>query len=172
MFLIIIAYIGEIFLILLICNENEGQVVELENYLKEKSINYQQAYLFPKNEHYSKKYFQESIDSNNRRTSITFQNYNYYSYFNTCFVNSVFIAASGEIYPCMMLRDFKLGNLENEKLYNIFRKDEYKKFWELSKKKIKKCKNCGFNVGCQDCRAIEYYVNKDIYDINYCNRLK
>jgi radical SAM protein with 4Fe4S-binding SPASM domain len=87
---------------------------------------------------------------------------------NCCLFGQVFISSDMKVYPCPNMRDFMLGDLKKDKLFEIFCRDEYKRFWYLSKSKIDGCKDCKYRTCCFDCRAIEYSVMKDLYKEYYC----
>ena len=90
---------------------------------------------------------------------------------NCCLYSQLFIASDLKIYPCPYLREFCLGNANNEKLFNILKRGDYREFWFISKKKIKGCNQCKYNTICLDCRAVEYGVINDLYGEYYCNEL-
>ena len=52
---------------------------------------------------------------------------------NCCLFRQIFISSDMKVYPCPNIRKFMLGDLKKEKLFEIFSRDEYKKFWYLSK---------------------------------------
>lgn len=90
---------------------------------------------------------------------------------NCCLYSQVFIASNLEVYPCPYLRDFQLGNLQNEKLFEIFRTGKYREFWFLSKNKIESCSSCKYHTVCVDCRAIEYGITHDLYAEYFCDEV-
>lgn len=161
---------GQVFILLLVCKENENSIPSIEDSLKKNDLKYQKAFLYPNNSHYSIRYYSESISwKEKQKLVINLNNYNYYSFFSTCLSNSFFISSEGSVYPCMMLRGFLLGNTRNNKLYEILRDGGLRKYWELSQCRIEECRNCGYNIKCQDCRAIES-IN-GLYHTKYCNKI-
>lgn len=91
---------------------------------------------------------------------------------NCCLFRQIFISSDMKVYPCPNMREFMLGDLKKEKLFEIFSRDEYKKFWYLSKSKIDGCKECKYRTCCFDCRAIEYSVLKDLHKEYYCSNIR
>lgn len=90
---------------------------------------------------------------------------------NCCLFGQIFISSDMKVYPCPNMREFMLGDLKKEKLFEVFCRDEYKKFWYLSKSKIEGCKECKYRTCCFDCRAIEYSVMKDLHKEYYCGNM-
>ena len=88
---------------------------------------------------------------------------------NCCLFRQIFISSDLKVYPCP---NMMLGNLKQEKLFEVFSRDEYKKFWYLSKAKIDGCKECKYRTCCFDCRAIEYSALKDLHKEYYCGNIK
>lgn len=163
---------GNVVVLLLICKENEDNVSEMENFLKGNNLQYFKSFIYPPNQSVSTKYYEESISCKSKKNiCVNMQNYDYLKRFSACLVDSIFISESGDVYPCMMLRKFELGSLFDKKLYQIFREDKYYKFWQLSKGNIQYCKDCGYNIICQDCRALEYQATGIINGMHYCEKL-
>lgn len=87
---------------------------------------------------------------------------------NRCFSSKLYISANLEVYPCVMERRFSHGNLKDDKLCNIIKRE----IQEFNKDKIESCKECEFRYACFDCRpdsltenvyAKPYYCT---YDVN------
>lgn len=108
---------------------------------------------------------------NNRILKIDYQSDKILRETNCCLYSQVFIASNMKVYPCPYLRDFQLGDLQNEQLYEIFRSGKYREFWFLSKNKIEGCCSCKYNTVCMDCRAIEYSVTHDLYVEYFCDEV-
>ena len=45
------------------------------------------------------------------------------------------------------------GNIRNTKLEDAYSQEKFKKYWNITKDKIKVCKDCEFRYICTDCRA-------------------
>ena len=77
------------------------------------------------------------------------------------------ISSNGNVYVCRAMREKSLGNVVDMDLSEIIRnrKEEIKKFWNLTRDKITPCRNCEYRYSCMDCRAIE----EDVYYTNLCS---
>lgn len=76
---------------------------------------------------------------------------------NRCFASKLYISADLEVYPCVMERRFSHGNLKDDNLKNLIKRE----IQELNKDKIKGCKDCEFRYACYDCRPDS--LSGDIY---------
>lgn len=150
---------------------NENEICDCEAYLKDNNIPYYISYIFPNSPHASAKYLNEILNAKERAYPVNLNSIDYLRHRNVCFSNNIFVSADGNVYPCMMLRAFRLGSLLENKLYELFLKEDYKHFWELSKSKVSNCAECGYNLQCVDCRALEYSANNDLYGMKYCNKI-
>lgn len=65
-----------------------------------------------------------------------------------CFLNKLYISSNLDIFPCVMERRFKHGNLKTKKLLEII-DDNIRK---LSNDHIAVCKDCEYRYTCYDCR--------------------
>jgi radical SAM protein with 4Fe4S-binding SPASM domain len=77
--------------------------------------------------------------------------------------NVLSIEANGEVYPCQLMHHekFKLGELDNQALEEIWINSPYRDF---SVDMIKECKDCELKYICgAPCRARAFYVLGDIY---------
>lgn len=148
---------------------NENNIEEINSFCKDKPVEVQSIY--PPN-NYSPVNKTLLYDESNRQCKVHLYNYQFLQEKNQCLNKSITISSSGNVYPCTMMRDFKLGNVRSEKLYKIFQHSDYKKFWHLSKSKITGCKSCSNRIGCFDCRALEYYTNKNLYGMKFCRKVK
>lgn len=128
------------------------------------------AYIYPTNPYCVK-------DSNNqeklfepkeRELSVNINTYQLLLNYNSCLYKTIFISSLGEVFPCMMLRKYKLGDLNKEEISSIFRREDYKKFWKLSKNKVDCCKNCANSLHCFDCRALDSYATNKVTGMKYC----
>lgn len=77
--------------------------------------------------------------------------------YHPCMGNTITISNTGDILICPTLREYKFGNIRNEKLHIIFNKkmDEINKLWQLNLDKVQKCTDCEFRYVCMDCRSLE-----------------
>lgn len=111
-------------------------------------------------------------DFRRRLVDINLENYMIAKYMNGCLYGKLFIASNLDVFPCIFMRDFKLGNLIETSLQNIIAKREYKKFWFLPKNSIEPCHHCKYNLQCFDCRAVEYAATGDLNREFYCQQLQ
>ena len=86
---------------------------------------------------------------------------------NRCFASKLYISADLEVYPCVMERRFSHGNLKDDILKNLIKKDIQK----FNKDKVEGCRECEFRYACYDCRpdslseniyAKPYYCTYDV----------
>jgi MoaA/NifB/PqqE/SkfB family radical SAM enzyme len=111
-------------------------------------------------------------DYNQRKLQLDISNYQIFKNLNGCLYGQLFFSSKQDVFPCVFLRDFKLGNLKENQLYEIIKKKRHRDFWFLSKSKVKPCKNCKYNIQCFDCRAIEYAVENKLDNEYYCIELE
>lgn len=80
---------------------------------------------------------------------------------NTCLNKKISIDKYGNIKNCPSIPD-SYGNIQNTTLIDALKKDDFKKYWNVSKDQIETCKDCEFRHICTDCRA---YIEdpEDIY---------
>jgi radical SAM protein with 4Fe4S-binding SPASM domain len=65
-----------------------------------------------------------------------------------CFSKFLYISSNFDVFPCVMERRVKHGNLRNERLPTIIQK----KLLHHSKNDVEGCKDCEFRHLCKDCR--------------------
>lgn len=71
--------------------------------------------------------------------------------YNSCWGRKIAITEHSEVKPCVF-SDIVVGNLKEHKILDLI--DKLKFYWELSKSKITKCKDCELKYICFDCRVI------------------
>lgn len=76
---------------------------------------------------------------------------------NSCFSSKIYIASNFDVFPCVMERRIKHGNLKNNRLADIIKRD----ILFLNKDVVKECKKCEFRYTCKDCRPDS--LNSDVY---------
>lgn len=89
--------------------------------------------------------------------------------FHPCLGGTISVTPSGKVLPCPMFRDEVLGDLKNEKLYEVFRRGRIYDFWRLTKDEINRCNDCEFRYSCHDCRALEASLTKDLKGKRLCS---
>lgn len=71
---------------------------------------------------------------------------------NTCLNRKIAIDSEGNIKNCLGMKE-SFGNIREISLENAIDKPGFKKYWNISKDQITKCKDCEFRHICTDCRA-------------------
>ncbi len=80
---------------------------------------------------------------------------------NTCLNRKIAIDAEGNIKNCPSMKE-SFGNIRDTTLEEAINKPGFKKYWNIKKDDITKCKDCEFRHVCTDCRV--YIDNpEDIY---------
>ncbi|MCM1507726.1 MAG: radical SAM protein [Ruminococcus flavefaciens] len=74
-----------------------------------------------------------------------------------CFSSKLYISANLEVYPCVMERRFSHGNMKDDNLENLIKRE----IQEFTKDKVEGCKDCEFRYACYDCRPDS--LSDDIY---------
>ncbi|HRP90375.1 MAG TPA: grasp-with-spasm system SPASM domain peptide maturase [Edaphocola sp.] len=103
---------------------------------------------------------QKAIINNNIHCGII--NYNLFSlnirtfteslHHNTCLNRKIAIDAEGNIKNCPSMKE-SFGNIKDTTLEEAINKPGFKKYWNITKDQITKCKDCEFRHVCTDCRA-------------------
>lgn len=103
--------------------------------------------------------------------SIDIRTYALNSVYNSCLYGTLYINQEGDIFPCPGLLDFKLGNVRNfNKIFDREANINIQYFWKLNNSKISKCKDCGLQFACVDCRSFEYQLSKSITEKVSCQK--
>jgi len=74
---------------------------------------------------------------------------------HNCFSTKIYIDVFLDVYPCVMERRVKYGNLNHDSLENILRKHTH--IINLTKDNIEHCSLCEFRYVCFDCRPDNTY---------------
>lgn len=77
---------------------------------------------------------------------------------NTCLNRKISIDINGNIKNCPSMKE-SFGNIKDITLQEAINKPGFKKYWNIKKDEITKCKDCEFRHVCTDCRA--YRENPD-----------
>lgn len=72
--------------------------------------------------------------------------------FNSCLNRKISIDTEGNIKNCPSMKE-SFGNIKNSSLKEALNHPEFKKYWNITKDQITKCKDCEFRHICTDCRA-------------------
>lgn len=71
---------------------------------------------------------------------------------NTCLNRKISIDVTGNIKNCPSMNE-SFGNIKDTTLAEAIEKPGFKKYWNIKKDEITKCKDCEFRYICTDCRA-------------------
>jgi radical SAM protein with 4Fe4S-binding SPASM domain len=86
-----------------------------------------------------------------------------------CLWGTISMSVTGDILPCPYLRKEILGNVGNSRwLEHIFENQSIYDYWDLSLSNIDRCRDCAFQLGCLDCRALEMHITGDLYGKQLC----
>lgn len=80
---------------------------------------------------------------------------------NSCLNRKISIDTEGNIKNCPSMKE-SFGNIRTTSLQEAVDHPEFKKYWNITKDHIAKCKDCEFRHICTDCRAYTDHPN-DIY---------
>ncbi len=83
---------------------------------------------------------------------IDYDTFQKYLYGHSCWSGELCISSSGNATPCIMERDFIIGNVKEMSLKDILNSNNLVKIWGLSKDYVEVCKDCEYRYGCFDCR--------------------
>jgi radical SAM protein with 4Fe4S-binding SPASM domain len=74
--------------------------------------------------------------------------------YNPCWGGKLCIASSGAVYPCIMGRDWPLGNVRKQRLAEILSGRPLNDLWSICKDRIEVCRDCEYRYACDDCRVL------------------
>lgn len=149
-------------------NQNEIEIIK-DKLLKEyniKNIKIDYIYNKPKNNHYSEKYINNMY--NKHFGTVTINKFNFLQTWNSCLKGQILIREDGNISVCPMIRD-SIGNVLEEKIYNLLKKEKYSKYTKITKKSINTCVDCSYQYNCLECRAIEISATNNLYGLEFCS---
>ena len=84
---------------------------------------------------------------------------------HTCLDGKIVITESGDVFPCIFLREESFGNVRFDKLQNVVQKENLQEIWKMTKDDFLVCKDCEYRYACFDCRALANQVYKDTYKL-------
>lgn len=82
-------------------------------------------------------------------------------HYNSCLNRKISIDRFGNIKNCPSMKT-SYGNISNSTLQAALNRKQFKKYWDVTKDKIKVCQDCEFRYICTDCRAYTE-IPSDIY---------
>lgn len=81
---------------------------------------------------------------------------------NSCLNKKIAIDSQGNIKNCPSM-PLSFGNIKNVSLEDVLNKNDFKRYWSVTKNEIETCKDCEFRYFCTDCRA---YTDRRNIDSN------
>jgi len=84
--------------------------------------------------------------------SINVSHYTESLHYNSCLNRKMGIDVDGNIKNCPSMKE-SFGNVTHTTLVEAFEKPGFKKYWNITKDHIDKCRDCEFRHVCTDCRA-------------------
>jgi SPASM domain peptide maturase of grasp-with-spasm system len=84
--------------------------------------------------------------------SINVLHYNESLKHNTCLNRKISVDVEGNIKNCPSMSE-SFGSISDTTLIDAVEKAGFKKYWDITKDDIRKCKDCEFRRICTDCRA-------------------
>lgn len=101
-----------------------------------------------------------------RKTSLI--DFSVKSGYSHCLFGRLAITCDGKVLPCIGLRDEIIGHIKKETLSELFNKEKFDVYWEMSGDKIEICKDCEYRYACSTCRAVEKSVSGNIHNRKFC----
>lgn len=87
-----------------------------------------------------------------------------------CLWSTLSMSITGDIFSCPYLKKEVLGNIEDSYCIDrIFENEAIYDYWDLSLSSIDNCRDCAFQMGCLDCRALEMRITGDLYGKRLCS---
>lgn len=118
-----------------------------------------------KEKNHSTCYMITTVDGNFSRIDQSFYSFNLKH--NSCWGQKIAFTSDGKIKPCIYshisIMDFNPNSLDFDIDTAISLLQEY---WDISKDKVRKCKDCEFRYICFDCREIPFEQHRDIFAPN------
>ena len=82
---------------------------------------------------------------------------------HNCYMDHLCISPKGDVFPCVMERTIKLGNVKKTPLSGLWKSCYVLKIRGLSKDKIEVCQDCEYRYACFDCRARVKQQTNNLY---------
>jgi len=89
------------------------------------------------------------------KSNIIYNNF----FYHQCFSKKIYISSELNVYPCVMERRLKYGNIKRESISTILSRN--RQYAYLTKDFIEDCKDCEFRYACFDCRPDS--INNNFY---------
>ena len=102
--------------------------------------------------HFSRSLWQRKIRTNAAFSKITSDHFHHHLSGHPCLLGSLCIHHNGDVYPCVMDRTRRLGNVKEGRLAEIIDSKETGDVWRQSMDHVDACSECEFRFACCDCR--------------------
>ncbi len=63
---------------------------------------------------------------------------------------SLAISVTGDVFPCPSARDLVIANIKQKNLHEIYRDEDFGKYWSLGKDLVAVCNQCEYRYACVD----------------------
>lgn len=83
--------------------------------------------------------------------------------FNSCWGKKIAVMRDGKVRPCIY-SEVIIGDLNSEPAEDII--ERARSYWEITKDRVKKCRDCELRYICFDCREIARRKENDLYACN------
>ncbi len=104
------------------------------------------------------------VDGDFKRFAQSFYTFN--KTLNSCWGNKIAITADGKIRPCIY-SEVSIGDFETFPMDRLVK--EMEQYWEITKDRVERCKDCELRYVCFDCREIARRQGGDLFAANpYC----
>lgn len=83
--------------------------------------------------------------------------------YNSCWGRKISVTKDGKIRPCIY-STIIIGDIHDDDISNITGKAQ--KYWQITKDKVDRCKDCELRYACFDCREIAFREYNNLYASN------
>jgi radical SAM protein with 4Fe4S-binding SPASM domain len=148
--------------------EETADVSGLSRRVSEMKSDYSQTAMIYNKRRDSPRYIQSQMLETPRRVRANV--YYHMKRHHPCLWGAIAMAHQGDILPCPHLRTEVLGNVgDSYWLERMFEDESIYDYWDLPLSSIDKCRDCAFQLGCLDCRALEMRITGDLYGKQLCS---
>lgn len=102
--------------------------------------------------HFTRTLWQRKLRTNAGFSKVTSEHFQHHQAGHPCLFGSLCIHHDGEVYPCVMDRTRKLGNVKDNSLAEIIASKASVTVWRQSMNLVNSCRDCEFRFACCDCR--------------------
>jgi radical SAM protein with 4Fe4S-binding SPASM domain len=102
--------------------------------------------------HFSRTLWQRKLRIQAGFSKVTREHFERHQTGHPCLYGSLCVHHDGEVYPCVMDRTRRLGNVKNSSLAEIAGGKAAVAVWRQSMDRVDSCRDCEFRFACCDCR--------------------